>query len=105
MKGGGDFSIGSQVWPGASKVIEEMGELQQVMGKLIGTAGEEKHWDGSDLKERLKEELADVSAAIAFFIAKNFEDTDDREMILRVANKKALFFKWHNKPEEKGGGM
>jgi len=40
MGGSGDFSIGSAVWPGVSKVIEEMGELQQVLGKLIAVAGD-----------------------------------------------------------------
>jgi hypothetical protein len=30
MKSGGDFSIGNAVWPGTSKLLEEMGELQQV---------------------------------------------------------------------------
>ena len=94
-KGSGDFSIGSQVWPGASKLIEEMGELQQVLGKLLGTAGETKHWDGSDLKERLKEEMADVMAALAFFIGTNFTDAEDDWIHARAEEKMKRFVEWH----------
>lgn len=47
MTGNGDFSLGSKVWPGTSKLLEEMGELQQVLGKLIAVAGSTEHWDGA----------------------------------------------------------
>jgi hypothetical protein len=66
INGSGDFSIGSKVWPGASKVIEEIGELMQVLGKLIAVAGDTKHWDG-DLRPRLVEEMGDLTAALMFF--------------------------------------
>lgn len=33
----GPFSIGSTTWPGVSRVLEELGELGQVLGKLIGS--------------------------------------------------------------------
>src|ERR1700722_949537 len=69
-KGSGDFSIGSKVWPGTSKVIEEMGELQQVLGKLIAVAGDTKHWDG-DLRKKLIEEIGELSAALDFFKTQN----------------------------------
>ena len=68
LSGSGDFSIGSKLWPGVSKVIEEMGELQQVLGKLIAVAGETKHWDG-DLRPKLIEEIGDLRAALQ---AENF---------------------------------
>lgn len=52
MKGSGNFTIGSGVWPGASKLLEEMGEpqqalgkLQQTLGKLIQTSGTAEHWE------------------------------------------------------------
>jgi NTP pyrophosphatase (non-canonical NTP hydrolase) len=99
MKGSGDFSIGSQVWPGASKVIEEMGELQQVLGKLIATAGDTKHWEGKDLKDRLKEEIADVKAALFFFMAVNFDVNDRADVVMRSDEKYQLFLKWHANPE------
>lgn len=64
----GDFSIGSTVWPGISKLIEECGEVVQVAGKLMGSKGEILHWDGTNLKDRLESELGDLAAAINFVI-------------------------------------
>ena len=104
-KGSGDFSIGSKVWPGASKVLEEMGELQQVLGKLQGTAGEVKHWDGTNLQGRLVEEIADVRAALAFFQMKNFTERDMMDADRRCQEKLETFVRWHEVQEPKGGGM
>jgi hypothetical protein len=104
-KGSGDFSIGSQVWPGASKVLEEMGELQQVLGKLLGTAGEVKHWDGTNLQGRLVEEIADVRAALAFFQVKNFTERDIMDADRRCQRKFEIFMEWHRDQGPKGGGM
>ncbi len=100
-EGSGDFSIGSQVWPGLSKLLEEMGELQQVGGKLMGTGGKTAHWDGTDLRQRLIEEMSDVLAAIQFFQAKNFTDKDDDRIRARVSEKLQLFATWHNNEEAK----
>lgn len=94
MKGSGDFSIGGKVWPGTSKLIEEMGELQQVLGKLIGSHGETAHFDGTDLKERLIEEIADVLAAITFFQVTNFPFDVDKVIEQRKREKIARFMKW-----------
>lgn len=91
--GSGDFSIGSEVWPGTSKLLEEMGELQQVLGKLIAVAGSTEHWDG-DLRPRLIEELGDVSAAIGFFMEQNFVG-DEAAIADRIVAKLLLFRKWH----------
>lgn len=93
----GPFSIGSDVWPGTSKLVEEIGELGQVLGKLIGTGGRVEHWAGPDLDLRLMEELPDVQAAIDFFIQANtdfFDGEDQRAMGERRAKKVALFWKW-----------
>jgi hypothetical protein len=35
------FAIGSDAWPGTSKLLEEQGELVQVLGKLMATGGHE----------------------------------------------------------------
>lgn len=94
MKGSGDFSIGSKVWPGASKLLEEMGEVQQVLGKLIAVHGSTVHWDG-DLRVRLLEELGDVSAAVRFFVDQNFTDEELRAYVERVEMKLETFRKWH----------
>lgn len=63
----GPFGFGSGIYPGASKLIEEMGEVAQLLGKLIQTDGGADHWDGTDLHQRLHEELADLGAAMRFF--------------------------------------
>jgi hypothetical protein len=51
------FAIGDKEWPGISKLVEEAGEVGQVCGKLIGSGGETAHFDGSNLRARLSEEL------------------------------------------------
>lgn len=99
MQGSGDFSIGSRVWPGTAKLLEEMGELQQVLGKLIAVSGDAKHWSG-DLREMLVEELADVQAALHFFAAQNISTGEWLDMIKRVDEKIARFSKWHLDPQK-----
>ena len=94
------YSIGSTVWPGLSKIIEEAGEVQQVAGKLIGNGGADDHWDGTKLRPRLEDEIADLTAACIFFTATNHLDRD--RMDLRISRKLALFNEWHSKELAKG---
>lgn len=89
----GDFSIGSNVWPGLSKLIEECGEVIQVCGKLIATGGAEQHWDGSNLRDRLVEELGDLDAAITF-VAQEC-DLDLPSFAIRSWEKFERFQAWH----------
>ena len=93
VSGGTGFAIGSGTWPGISKLVEELGEVAQIAGKLIATGGEPAHWDGTDLRTRLEDELADLEAAIAFVIQRNGLDAgriaERREVKLR------LFNAWH----------
>jgi NTP pyrophosphatase (non-canonical NTP hydrolase) len=95
--GSGDFSIGSRVWPGTSKLLEEMGELQQVIGKLIAVAGSAQHWDG-DLRAKLVDELADVTAALRFFGTENLTLDEIKRFSERVDMKLARFREWHQNP-------
>lgn len=88
-----DYNIGSDLWPGLSKLTEEAGELVQVLGKLVATGGSTEHWDGSDLGERLLDELADLKAAAWFFADVNGLDRDRIDK--RVLDKFNLFHKWH----------
>lgn len=97
MAGSGDFSIGSAVWPGTSKLLEEQGELVQVLGKLMATAGDTKHWSG-DLRRMLVEEIGDLSAAITFFQAENLTVDELRQVADRYCKKLALFREWHQNP-------
>jgi hypothetical protein len=63
------FTIGSDIWPGLAKVIEETSELGQVLGKLLAYP-EGEHPDGAGpLPERLADELADVLAAVDYLRA------------------------------------
>jgi len=87
------FAIGSPVWPGLSKLAEEAGETLQVIGKLMGTGGDVAHWDGSNLRERLVEEIADLLAACAFVISEN--DLDDEAIRERSSKKLQQFLIWH----------
>jgi hypothetical protein len=99
MKGNGDFSIGSQVWPGTSKLIEEMGELHQVLGKLIAIAGDTEHWSG-DLRAKLIEETGDVYAALDFFTNTNLSAGEKEQVQDRAANKFALFSSWQQEQKK-----
>lgn len=87
------YQIGGDLWPGLGKVIEESGELAQVAGKLIANSGERSHWDGTDLHDRLIEELGDVLAAIDFLIEAN--GLHAAAVRQRADNKLTLFRRWH----------
>ena len=94
----GDFSSGSDDWPGLSKLIEEAGEVVQVCGKLINlvdSGGVRRHWDGSDLVWRLEEELGDLLAAVEFVIEKSCLSSE--HVGARSQLKLDMFRKWHAK--------
>ena len=84
----------SLVFDGLGKLVEEMGELAQVAGKQMACWPERDHWDGSNLKYRLEEEIADVRAAISF-VSKHF-DLDYSRIADRYDAKRDLFEYWHN---------
>ena len=68
-----------------------------VFGKCRITArsrGEVNHWDGTNLKQRLEEELGDLLAAIHFVIDKNLT-LSTGEIGHRQGEKRRLFEKWH----------
>ena len=88
------YCIGSDEWNGLSKLIEELGELQQVCGKLIGSEGNTVHWSG-DLKEKFIEELGDVYAAMDFFVEKNFSDQEIIKMSDQSIMKYGRFNQWN----------
>ena len=89
----GEFSIGGELWPGLSKLIEECGEVCQVAGKIIGNQGRADHWDGSHLPTRLTDELGDLMAAITFVARTNGISMD--AVTARAAKKLDLFQQWH----------
>lgn len=94
------FAIGDKEFPGISKLIEEMGELLQTCGKLMGTGGQAAHWDGSNLHDKFREEFADLSAAIMFIgehneLLTNMTDAQRKVLDARVEKKLERFKRWH----------
>ena len=89
----GPYSIGSRHWPGLAKAAEECGEVVQVAAKIIAAGGAGSHWDGTDLTERLEDEIADARATMQFLVAEN--GLDAQRMADRTAAKLALFRRWH----------
>ena len=87
------YCIGSDEWNGLSKLIEELGELQQVCGKLIGSQGESNHWSG-DLHAKFIEELGDVYASLDFFVDMNFSADAQKDIHKRAFVKNTTFRKW-----------
>lgn len=77
---------------GLAKLIEECGELTQVAGKKLACYSDNAHWDGTDLGERMCEEMGDVLAAIVFVQLKL--GLDSEAITNRFATKLALFREW-----------
>lgn len=87
------MAIGSDVWPGLAKLAEECGEVQQIIAKLMAyPAGE--HPDGAGpLADRLREEVADLYAALDYVRAHNAMAVDER-LALRREEKFKRFQRW-----------
>lgn len=83
---------------GLNKLTEECGELLQVIGKIL-SYGVREHPDSDPrlLLQRLKEEAADVKAAIDF-VTETFE-IDDYEFDERCLRKYQQFVKWDEDPD------
>lgn len=94
-----DYNLGSDNWPGLSKLAEEAGELLQVIGKLMGTGGAVNHWDGSDLSARFVEEAGDVLAALEVVLFLNSAKLDLIAVEQRKLHKRRLFMQWHTQEE------
>lgn len=89
-----DYGIGSDTWPGLAKLMEEMGELQQVLGKIMACDKTDAiYWDGSSLLPNLTEELGDVQAALLFFTEANA--ISGAKVQARAEGKLDKFNHWH----------
>lgn len=86
-------SIGQEVWPGLLKAVEEGGELQQVIGKLLAYPVGTHPDGGPHLRIRLTNEVADLMAALDFVVLAN--GLDAAAIGVRVAEKFARFYQWH----------
>lgn len=89
------FFIGARIWPGITKLVEEAGEVVQVCGKLMANGGASVHYDGSNLYERLEEELGDVLAAIDFVMQHNDLRLSRTRIESRRKKKLQMFEHWH----------
>lgn len=87
--GAGPFCMAADEWPGMAKLIEEMGELNQVLGKIMMLGGAVDHWQG-DLTPELVDELGDVTAALVFFVENSIPGL--AEAIQHRAEGKMLIF-------------
>lgn len=96
------YSIGSTTLPGLSRLLEEAGEAVQVVGKIIGAGHAGRHWDGTHLGDRLRDELADLTAAIRFVTETNGLDSDPR-LAERAADKLRTYNEWHRQWLAKDG--
>lgn len=81
---------------GLAKLVEEIGELGQVCGKMIQYPELQlsitHHPDGTILREKVVEEMGDVLAAIWFAIHKL--NLDEELIRVRAGLKLELFKKW-----------
>lgn len=78
---------------GLSKLTEELGELAQVVGKKLARPDTDEHWDGAgSLKLRMEEEMADVTAAMAF--VRHKLGLDMAAIRSRAELKYAMFLQW-----------
>lgn len=89
------FGIGSDKFPGLSKLTEEMAETQVEIGKIIGAQTLGDHWDErGKLRTRLEHEIADTLAAQQFVAEKN--GLNLKAIQKRAAKKLDKFHKWHD---------
>jgi NTP pyrophosphatase (non-canonical NTP hydrolase) len=89
---------------GLAKLAEEMGELQQVVGKKLAYFTTDEHPDGGPpLSERLHDEIADVIAACMFVAQTLGLDVDS--IAERSSKKLKLFEKWHEDDSNNDHGV
>lgn len=94
------FSIGQTVWPGLAKVLEESSELNVVLAKLIATRGNPNYFDGRNLLDEVEDELADLLAAVDFFV--KYNSLNSTKIVTRQYEKFGLFCDWHEENLLKG---
>lgn len=101
----GNFQLGSRVWPGLAKLLEEAGEVSEIGGKIVGNDGKHIHYDGTRLDVRIAEEVADLSAACRAFFQLNGYDGAPW-VLRREIDKYSKFLRWHNENlEDKPDGI
>lgn len=78
-------------WRGICKLVEESGEVLQLVGKIMAYP-EGEHPDGKgDLKARIQDEVADLTAALDYFSHHNL---DEEVVGWRAGAKREMFERW-----------
>jgi hypothetical protein len=81
-------------WKGIFKLIKEMGELSQLLGKA-GPFSSRQHPDGKgELQTRIPFEVADVYAALDYFVENNFSQQQRMAIKLIRRDKLERFKVW-----------
>lgn len=88
------YTIRSDRWKGLAKLQEEMSELNTVLSKIVENGGSLEYWNDINLGKNLIEELADVSAAMSFFMANNFPESDLISIGARELEKLDKYWEW-----------
>jgi hypothetical protein len=89
-----DYCIGSPVWNGASKVLEEAAEVSVELAKLINNEGQREYWGGVDLIQNIQEEVGDLYASLDYFLENN-PQLDKRFIADRRSRKYATYTAWN----------
>lgn len=91
---GGPFQIGGELWPGLAKLVEECGELLQMVGKIMAYPEQDDHPDGTtSMRQRLVQELGDVRACMIFLAEEN--GINKADIHTRADYKLERFRHWH----------
>lgn len=79
-------------------MVEEAGEILQMLGKLMGSRGDDIHWNVRSLKANIEDEIADLMAACKFVIEMCHLRVEHIET--RMQRKLELFRQWHKEDKE-----
>lgn len=77
---------------GLAKLAEELGELQQIVGKMLAYPDTPHPDEQGDLRTRMNEEMSDVCAAIMFVTSKL--QLSRVERLARFNHKYATYLDW-----------
>lgn len=84
---------------GKAKIVEEAGEMLQIIGKILAFPYQDDHPDGKgSLKKRLEDELGDLLGSIRLVTA--LHGLDHARIHARSEEKFALFAHWHSQPTD-----
>lgn len=87
--------LGDMKYHGIVKVVEESAELIAELAKLTACP-DGIFWDGSNIHERVLDEIGDALAAINFFVGQLPNPADQLAINKRCMEKTVKFMMWHD---------